>query len=241
MSVLNFELTVTSTSNQFEHLMIILNPNLIANSGQNYQSYFPVAWKVLNFPSNSKRPDGIIRSPAPIKVDFQSDLTAVLQQLTSGNIVDASDVEAVEKAGDLFDVAVLQNIPYLKKDQNTVAGFTVSILNGQPAQYNVGLGDKDGNSYLTMPVDSMDTISFKYDAEFAVVPVGPTVEASKLVSGTVFRPWFSFKLSDVVTSNPSFTFDGLKIVNQSGINTIVHSSAEVVFGGSASGGLSKKN
>ncbi|KAF9973353.1 hypothetical protein BGZ65_009312, partial [Modicella reniformis] len=77
-----------------------------------------------------------------------------------------------------------------------------------------------------------NAVAFKFDTEFAIVPVGDTVQTvSKLESGIVFRPWFSFKFCEVTSQSPSITFDGTSITSASDITIHNHKSNEVVFGG----------
>ncbi|KAG0248456.1 hypothetical protein BG011_010260 [Mortierella polycephala] len=226
MAVISFDLTVTSTSTDVEHLMIILNPNLIMNTGKNYESYFPVAWKVLIFSSNE-----FPQKPAPITISYKSDVTAIIQQIDSGNIVTAADYEPIQDAGTVFDITLDQDVAKLVDTKKRRTDFTTVIVDKQQNPYYVGLGDSHAKSYLTMQVQPENAIGFKYTPEFAIVPVGKTVEGSKVVSGTTLKPWFSFNLDDVTNTSPSITYDGEKIASEDGINTTSHGADEEVFGG----------
>ena len=232
MTVTEFHLTVTSTSPNVEHLMIVLNPSLIALTGTNYETYYPVVWKILQFTSNSSSL-GLPQKSRPIVVDYYSDITAVLQEITDENIVNSADYQAVVRQGEEFLVHSLGGSQYSLVDSGKdIKGCSTAVNNPNSRTFDIGLGDKKGNSYLTLELASQNTLTFTYDAEFAVVPVGVTVQDStKLVSGSVLRPWFSFKLSDLGTEYPSFTFDGTELVDAKGFVKITpHPSDEVVFG-----------
>ncbi|KAG0342320.1 hypothetical protein BG005_002753 [Podila minutissima] len=226
MTVTKFNLTVKSTSKNVERLMIILNPSLIAPTGKIYETYYPVAWNVLEFTSNK---DGE-RTPQPGIVKFEVSLTAILQKIISGNIVQTGSYQQVHEGGDVFEIQLDEDLPDLVKSKERREDFTATIYNTQQDPYYVGLGDKDGNSYLTMQAKSGIAIGFKYTPEFAVVPIGKTVQGSKFTTGTALKPWFSFMLDDVTDTAPSFTYDGMNLTNLSGISVTNHTAIEPVFG-----------
>jgi len=230
MTVSNFDLTVKSTSTDDEFLMVILNPSQIANTGKIYETYFPVAWNVLEFTANN----GGEGDPMPGHVHWELDVTAVLQKDIINNIVQTGALQHVKENGDTYEVKKdKRGLPDLVKTDVAPNTFTATIFNSDDNPHNVGLGDKDGNSYLTMQVQPSDAIEFKYTPMFAVVPVGETVQGSKFVSGTVLKPWFSFSLDDVTDVAPSFTYDGKNLVNVNGVKITNHSAIEPVFGGSS--------
>ncbi|KAF8932143.1 hypothetical protein EDD21DRAFT_405532 [Dissophora ornata] len=245
MVVSKFTLTVASTSSNIEHLMVILNPKLIAQNGTNYENYFPVVWKILQFTANNPslphnvphNVGGLPHIPRPITIEYDSGISTVLQQINSDNIVYSADYLPVTFEGEEFLINNVKGSDQyaLQATKKIIPGCSTAILNTNNKTFNVGLGDKVGNSYLTMELQSQNTLAFTYDAEFAIVPVGLTVQdSSKVVSGSVLRPWFSFRLSDLQTEDPSFTFDGTTIVNPSGFTKISnHPSDEIVFGGSS--------
>ncbi|KAG0011772.1 hypothetical protein BGZ82_002876, partial [Podila clonocystis] len=149
------------------------------------------------------------------------------------HIVNDGSSVTVTSVGELFGVQRDdQDIAQLVVTGHRVQGSTVAIENQLERNCPVGVGDSHGVSYLTMTINPTETAAFTFDAEFAVVPVRRERQSrSKLVTGSVLKKWFSFKLSDVTADDPSFTFNGEDIVNSSGINTISpHDSWEVVFG-----------
>ncbi|KAF7721773.1 hypothetical protein EC973_004146 [Apophysomyces ossiformis] len=93
------------------------------------------------------------------------------------------------------------------------AAAAASIFNDVDGKtFQVGLRDANGESYLTMSLDSKYDIDFTFNAEFAVLPVGDTVQdQSKMVTGHMHRPWFSFKLVELTSEQISFTFDGQEL------------------------------
>ncbi|KAF9306771.1 hypothetical protein BG003_000885 [Podila horticola] len=224
MGYTNFKLTVTSTSTKPEHLMVILNPKLIADHGVIYQDYFPVAWHVLKYPPGGR---AITRS-------YDSQLTAILQEVSDDNIVSAGKHLPADAKNNVFNIVnVGGDIPDLQPQNKCKPKIAASIYNStEDDSVKVGLGDKNGRSYLTLRVPSLNDLVFTYDAEFAIVPVGETLQdQTKMVTGTVHAPWYSFKLSELTTSEVSLTFDGKDVKNVQGLVKITeHLASEDVFG-----------
>ena len=166
-------------------------------------------------------------------IKFDVSLTAILQNIIKDNIVQTGSFQAVKEDGDTFEIKRdKRGIPYLLKSGEHPNDFKATIFNTDSHAHQVGLGDKDGNSYLTMQVEPDDIIGFQYTPMFAVVPVnGETVPGSMFTSGTTLKPWFLFSLDDVTNKAPSFTYDGMKLLNVSGVKITTHAANEPVFAG----------
>ncbi|GJJ71837.1 hypothetical protein EMPS_04194 [Entomortierella parvispora] len=239
MAITKFTLTVTSTSIKAEQLMIVLNPNLIAQEGSNYENYFPVAWKILRFSKNSNHGEHDVGPAAskPIAVNFDTNLTVILQEIIENNVVSSADYQFVKSTGQQFELYKQTNNQFALQPNGKAPQGSACIVDQVGRDFPVGLGDKKGDSYLTMPIADTETIVFEFDAEFAVVPIGPTVQdQSKLVSGSVHKPWYSFKLSDLQSEQIAFTFDGSNLSLEKGFKVPVvhHPSNDPVFPGKAS-------
>ncbi|KAF7721771.1 hypothetical protein EC973_004144 [Apophysomyces ossiformis] len=223
MNISAFNLTVTCASTVAEQLMVVLNPKLMVNHGVIYKNYYPVVWHILDFPVGSQ----------PIQISYDSTLTAVLQEITEDNIVNAAVYMPVTKENNKFNIVEVDNLYDLQAQGKVNPGSAASIYNNVSGEaFDVGLGDSTGRSYFTMNIQGNEDINFTFDAEFAIVPVGETVQdQGKMVTGTVHRPWFSFKITDLTSDNIGFTFDGENLSNVTGIAMIVHhTDDEEVFG-----------
>ncbi|KAF7721770.1 hypothetical protein EC973_004143 [Apophysomyces ossiformis] len=223
MSINAFNLKVTSSSPVAEQLMVVLNPKLMMNQGVIYKDYYPVAWHVLEFPVGAD----------PIMISYDSNLTAILQEITDQNIVNAGVHRPTTTDNNEFNIVTLNNMYDLQPQGKINPNTAVSIYNDVSGKtFDVGVGDTTGRSYLTMNVTGGDSIDFNFNAEFAIVPVGPTVQdKSKMVTGTVHRPWFSFMLRSLTSDDIGFTFDGTNLVDVTGIAKVDdHRANEEVFG-----------
>ncbi|KAG0089637.1 hypothetical protein BGZ93_000018 [Podila epicladia] len=222
MGFTKFNLSVTSTAPTPERLMIVLNPRLMADRGVVYQDYFPVAWHVLKYPVGAQ----------PIRVTYDSQLTAILQEVSDDNVVNAASFKPADSSNNVFNIkAESGDIYYLDPQSKHEQKAAASVYNTLEKTFQVGLGDHSGRSYLTMALPGLNDLEFTFDAEFAIVPVGATVQdQSKMVTGTVHRPWFSFKLSDLTSPDVSFSFDGTSVNNVQGMPSITnHKANEDVF------------
>ncbi|KAG0060270.1 hypothetical protein BGZ89_012413, partial [Linnemannia elongata] len=153
--------------------------------------------------------------------------------VTDKNIVTAALRHPAPPTANKFEIDLDGNhikrlAPQAASDPNAAA----FVYNALDVAETVGLGDSSGRSYLTMHVPAKDAVRFLFDAEFAIVPIGETVQdKSKLVTGTLYKPWFSFKLHDVTKEDISFNFDGNKVTDLDGLHGITsHKADEPVFG-----------
>ncbi|KAF7721774.1 hypothetical protein EC973_004147 [Apophysomyces ossiformis] len=221
-----FTLTIKNSAPTEELLMIVLNPNHIAQeAGTIYKDFFPVIWQVLDFASSNEHGCHV--------VTFDSKLDVVLQGKTRDNVFYAQARLPVTEEQKSFEIAKLNGGGYhLTCIKITNEPYVASIYNPFEGQFDVGLGDDYGESYLTMELPAGERRTFGFEAEFAIVPLFNTVKVqSKLTNGAAQRPWFSFKLSNLTMEDISFSFDGSAIVDQVGISSITSYRADQeIFG-----------
>lgn len=222
----HFDIQLTYGGQSPKDFMILVNPTNI-NQGDHtiYKDLFPAAWKVAQFPGSGD--EDISR---PIKVTYKQDLTVLIAEVDSDNLIKAQDFQPVTTT--LKDYkAISSGSAFRVVPASTPQRSDASIDNKSGTSLQVGIGDINGNAYLTVQCDPDNLAEFVSKIEFAIVPVSNYVETQQY-KGDVRGKWISFNATDVVGGHIFVTHDGQKFTpDDTGSNIFkLHNEDERVFG-----------